>query len=113
VASITDESAVGTLLAEGTKTIVGRKPALAELDRCLSKAEQGQQQIVFITGEPGIGKTTLVDEFQRRAATKVLSMRIARGQCVEGYGGKEPYYPMLEGLVGYAVVREENPLSRH
>src|SRR6266478_1917131 len=23
---------------------------------------------------------------------------IARGQCVEGYGGKEPYYPMLEAL---------------
>jgi hypothetical protein len=27
-------------------------------------------------------------------------MRIARGQCVEGYGGKEPYYPMLEALRG-------------
>jgi DNA-binding winged helix-turn-helix (wHTH) protein/tetratricopeptide (TPR) repeat protein len=100
VASITDESAAGTLFAEGTKRIVGRNPALAELDRCLSKAGQGQRQIVFITGEPGIGKTTLVDEFQRRAATKVLSMHIARGQCVEGYGGKEPYYPMLEGLGG-------------
>ena len=25
-------------------------------------------------------------------------MRIARGQCVEGFGGKEAYYPMLEAL---------------
>src|SRR4030088_2018803 len=98
VASITDESAARTLSAEGTKRIVGRNPALAELDRCLSKAQQGRRQIVFITGEPGIGKTTLVDEFQRRAATQVLSMRIGRGQCVEGYGGKEPYYPLLEAL---------------
>src|SRR5882757_5218307 len=49
VASITDESAAGTFLAEGTKRIVGRKPALSELDRCLSKAEQGQRQIVFTT----------------------------------------------------------------
>jgi DNA-binding winged helix-turn-helix (wHTH) protein len=101
VASVIDESAAGTLSPEETKRIVvGRKPALAELDRCLSKAGQGQRQMVFITGEPGIGKTTLVDEFQRRAASKILSMRIARGQCVEGYGGKEPYYPMLEALGG-------------
>ena len=81
--------------AETAKNIVGREPALGELRRLLNKAVRGQRQIVFITGEPGIGKTTLVDEFQRRAAANVL---IARGQCVEGYGGKEPYYPMLEAL---------------
>src|ERR1700724_1549710 len=89
VASVTDESAAGTLSAEGTRRIVGRRPAVAELDRCLSKAGQGQRQIVFITGEPGIGKTALVDEFQSRAAADVSGLRIARGQCVEGYGGKE------------------------
>src|SRR5882757_5429222 len=49
VASVIDESAAGTLSAEETKRIVGRSPALAELDRCLSKAEQGQRQIVFTT----------------------------------------------------------------
>ena len=85
---------------EAAKKIVGRELALAELDRCLSKTLRGQRQIIFVTGEPGIGKTTLVDEFQRRAAANVVSIRIARGQCVEGYGGKEPYYPMLEALGG-------------
>ncbi|MCU1260005.1 MAG: transcriptional regulator, putative ATPase, winged helix family [Bryobacterales bacterium] len=103
VASVTDESAAGMLALEETKRMVGRRSALAELDRCLSKTGQGQRQIVFITGEPGIGKTALVDEFQRRAASKVLSMRIARGQCVEGYGGREPYYPMLEALGGLCL----------
>jgi predicted ATPase len=88
------------LPSEAAKKIVGRELALADLDHCLSKAVRGQRQIIFVTGEPGIGKTTLVDEFQRRAATKVLSIRIARGHCVEGYGGKEPYYPMLEALGG-------------
>jgi DNA-binding winged helix-turn-helix (wHTH) protein/tetratricopeptide (TPR) repeat protein len=88
------------LPAETARKIVGREPTLAELHRCLSKAMRGQRQIAFVTGEPGIGKTTLVDEFQRRAAANVLSIRIARGQCVEGYGGKEPYYPMLEALGG-------------
>src|SRR5208283_4857269 len=56
------------LPAETAKKIVGRELALAELNRCLSRAVRGQRQIVFVTGEPGIGKTTLVDEFQRRAA---------------------------------------------
>lgn len=49
---------------------------------------------------PGIEKTTLVDEFQRRAAANVRSLRIAHGQCLEGYGGKEAHYPMLEALGG-------------
>jgi predicted ATPase len=80
--------------------IVGREPALTELDRCLSKALRGQRQIVFVTGEPGIGKTALIDEFQRQAVAKVVDLGSARGQCVEGYGGKEPYYPMLEALGG-------------
>ena len=84
--------------AEAAKKIVGREVALAELEHCLAKSLQRQRQIVFVTGEPGIGKTTLVDEFQRRAAANVLSLRIARGQCVEGYGGKEAYYPVLEAL---------------
>jgi hypothetical protein len=38
------------LATEAAKKIVGREPALAELDRCLSKAVRGQRQIVFITG---------------------------------------------------------------
>jgi len=78
--------------------LVGRTRELNKLRSSLRKALQGQVQIVFITGEPGIGKTALVDEFQREAAAERPSLSIARGQCVEGYGGKEPYYPILEAL---------------
>lgn len=43
-----------------------------------------------------------MDEFQRRATINLnlLILRIARGQCVESYGGKEPYYPMQEAVGG-------------
>jgi tetratricopeptide (TPR) repeat protein len=78
--------------------IVGRDHPLGELRDCLQNASRGERQIVFVTGEPGIGKTALADEFQRQAAAAVPSLRIALGQCVEGYGGKEAYYPMLEAL---------------
>jgi len=100
VAPVVEEGTAGPpeLPSEPAQKIVGREPALAELERCLAQAQRGRRQIVFVTGEPGIGKTTLVDEFQRWARGNVHSLRIARGQCVEGYGGREPYFPMLEAV---------------
>ncbi|HWY47734.1 MAG TPA: AAA family ATPase [Bryobacteraceae bacterium] len=77
--------------------LVGRQHALSELEACLNRAMGGVRQIVFVTGEAGIGKSALVDEFQRRA-TENGSPRLAMGQCVEGYGGKEAYYPVLEAF---------------
>jgi DNA-binding winged helix-turn-helix (wHTH) protein/tetratricopeptide (TPR) repeat protein len=80
-----------------TKTIVGRESSLAQLDTCLREALNGHRQVVFITGEAGIGKTSLVDLFHQRAAFRP-NLRVARGQCVEGFGGKEAYYPVLEAF---------------
>jgi hypothetical protein len=76
--------------------LVGRDRVLSALHSKLESALQGNRQIVFVTGEPGIGKTSVVTEFERRVAA--LPIRISPGQCVEGYGGKEPYYPVLEAL---------------
>jgi len=80
-----------------TQKMVGREAAMAELDGYLSQALKAQRQVIFITGEAGIGKTTLVDEFHQ-AATRRPNLRVIRGQCVEGFGGKEAYYPVLEAL---------------
>src|SRR4029077_5384635 len=57
VAPVIDDGAAGMLSAAETKRIVGREPALAELGRYLNKARRGERQVVFITGESGIGKT--------------------------------------------------------
>src|SRR5882724_1478795 len=78
--------------------LVGRNRVLTELHCRLQQAMTGERQIVFITGEAGIGKTALTDEFLRQSGSAALSIRIATGQCLEGYGGKEPYYPMLDAL---------------
>ena len=99
VAPIREETSEGhaDLRSEGLLKMVGRDAAMAALDRSLANALRGQRQIVFISGEAGIGKTTLVDALiQRSAGTQ--NLRIARGQCVEGFGGKEAYFPMLEAL---------------
>ena len=87
---------VETRLAE--TRLVGRAQALSELNDASRSASEHKRQIVFVTGESGIGKTALIDAFLHQAAIQELGFRIAGGQCVEGYGGKEPYYPMLEAL---------------
>jgi DNA-binding winged helix-turn-helix (wHTH) protein len=78
--------------------LVARDQTLHALRDYLHRTMSGQRQIIFVTGEPGIGKTTLVDEFQRRAMDADSDLRTARGQCIEGYGGSEPFYPILEAI---------------
>lgn len=77
--------------------LVGREAELAELDGLLRRALAGERQVAFVTGEPGIGKTTLVDAFLTRSAggTPVWG---ARGQCLEHYGQGEAYLPLLEAF---------------
>ncbi len=43
--------------------LVGRDAELAQLHMLLGKALRGERQLVFVAGEAGIGKTTLVDAF--------------------------------------------------
>src|SRR5258708_7573433 len=96
IAPVSDESAA-PFPGSDTKRVVGRKTALAELDVCLASALRGQRQAIFVTGEAGIGKTTLVDAFHQQASFQP-NLRIARGQCVEGFGGKEAYSPIPHAL---------------
>jgi predicted ATPase len=51
---------------------------------------------VFLTGEAGIGKSTLAAAFLERTSKESLSS--ATGQCVEQYGAGEPYLPLLEAV---------------
>jgi hypothetical protein len=77
--------------------MVGREAEIAELHTWLDKALQGERQIVFVTDEPGIGKTTLVDTFLDQIAADG-SVWLGRGQCIEHYGAGEAYLPVLEAL---------------
>ena len=74
-----------------------REPELARLDGWLARALEGERQIVFITGETGIGKTTLLEAFVERASTNP-ALWTAHGQCLEQFGEGEPYMPVLEAF---------------
>ena len=53
--------------------------------------------MIFVTGEPGIGKTTLVEAVVRRLSIgeSILSVQ---GQCIDQYGAGEAYHPILDAL---------------
>ena len=87
-------------------SLVGREAPLAQLDAWLSQARSGRRQVVFVTGEAGIGKTTLVNAFLAHARSRV-PMWVARGQCMAHYGEGEPYLPVLEALVRLCRERGE------
>jgi putative protein kinase ArgK-like GTPase of G3E family len=43
--------------------VVGREPELAKLASALRQASESHGRLLFVTGEPGMGKSTLVNEF--------------------------------------------------
>ena len=81
-----------------SQDLVGRGGVLEMLCETWQRVLNGERQVIFITGEPGIGKTALAEVFQRRVAFGEQSIRIAHGQCIEGYGSKEAYGPVLDAL---------------
>ena len=76
---------------------VGREAELERLVRLYDLAGQGRRQIVFVTGEAGIGKTTLVAAFAGEVGRERSGL-VARGQCLEQRGAPEPYLPVFDAL---------------
>jgi serine/threonine protein kinase/tetratricopeptide (TPR) repeat protein len=81
-------------------SFVGREPEIRKLESLLDGAIGGTGRVVFITGEPGIGKTSLSDEFLRRTRRQRSGLLISRGRCVEQYGTGEAYLPFLDAMGG-------------
>jgi len=90
-----------------TLEVVGRDEALSQMRSWLQKMKSGERQIVFVTGEAGIGKTALVDTFAQSVASEG-NIRISRGQCLEHYGTSEAYLPVLEAVT--RLCRENRQL---
>jgi DNA-binding winged helix-turn-helix (wHTH) protein/predicted ATPase len=82
--------------AHNTVSLVGRERELEHLNGCLAEARRGRRQVVLVTGEAGLGKTTLVDTFL--AGLRGQEVWCGRGQCLDQYGAGEAYLPVLEAL---------------
>jgi DNA-binding winged helix-turn-helix (wHTH) protein/predicted ATPase len=76
---------------------VGRDAELARLAQWWTTVRQGQRQVGWIVGEPGIGKTALVETFVAQLRT-TEDVWVGHGQCLDHYGAGEAYLPLLEAL---------------
>ena len=87
--------------------LVGRERELTVLHDALARARDGERRVVFMTGEPGIGKTSLVRAFVAEAGARG-EVLVAWGQSAEHYGASEPYLPVLDALAraGRGPARE-------
>ena len=77
----------------------GREAELQRLRNLFARATAGQRQLVFVTGEEGIGKTTLLRAFlDDLGADRRTPFFAGGGQCVELLGAHEAYLPVLDAL---------------
>jgi class 3 adenylate cyclase/predicted ATPase len=75
---------------------VGRAAPLATLDGMAQRMLAGERQLVFITGEPGIGKTTFIEMAIERLSR--LGAEALYGHCAERFGTDEAFHPLIDAL---------------
>jgi DNA-binding winged helix-turn-helix (wHTH) protein/tetratricopeptide (TPR) repeat protein len=94
-------------LAATGSPFVGRQSEMLILEGELARVFTGCRRAVFVTGPPGIGKTSLVRAFCDRLEREGAVL-VAWGQCVEQHGAGEAYLPLLEaiGRIGRGPARE-------
>ena len=77
---------------------VGRSQQLQELHGALKLVASGKGSLVCVSGEAGIGKSTLIDEFLFSLNVIRSPCNVARGRCSERLADGEAYLPVIEAL---------------
>jgi predicted ATPase len=90
---------------------VGREVELGQLKAFLDRAAQGEVQVVFIAGEAGAGKSSLVGEFVRRAEESDPKLISALGECNAQTGVADPYLPFRQVLTSLTTETEDQKNS--
>src|SRR6266699_2410906 len=87
--------------------LVGRQAELAALGTALREAARGNGSVVLVTGEPGLGKTRLVQECRKRAAR---GTRWLEGSSAS-YASSTPYGLYQQLLANWAGVTPDQPAA--
>ena len=80
------------------QVLVGRQRELTTLWSRFEQTTAGRLHVTLVAGEPGIGKTRLLQEIAERAG--LIGALALRGGA-SAAEGMPPYLPFLEALGGY------------
>lgn len=99
-----------------TPVIVGRDAELRALLTSVAEMTRGATRVVFVSGEAGIGKSTLIDRFAALVAAEdpaalvaakgTTAARLAVGRAVGYLHGAPPYLPVLSAIEVLATGRD-------
>jgi hypothetical protein len=90
--------------------IHGRAREQSALDDQLARALDGSPTLVLLSGEPGIGKTTLLEHLAARA--EAVDAHVGWGACWDGDGSPTfwPWHRVVDGFAGLqAALPGEDP----
>ena len=88
--------------APATIPLVGRDSVLRQLDACVESAIQGRaDKMLLVTGEPGIGKSRMLDELAARV--RATGGRVLRGRAFEAEMVR-PYGAWIDALRSVAIA---------
>jgi len=99
------QASAARISAAQLPSFIARGEALLRLRRAWDAACNGTRSVVWVAGEPGIGKTMLIEHF----VASLGEIACARGQCVEHYGTGEAYLPVLDALGRLCRGNDEVP----
>src|SRR5262245_42264875 len=91
----------------GPAPFVGREGELRELVRGLDESLAGEGRLFLISGEPGIGKSRLVEQLAGRARER--GSKVLVGRCWEA-GGAPAYWPWVQAIRTYLQDRDPESL---
>ncbi|MEP6922539.1 MAG: ABC transporter substrate-binding protein [bacterium] len=84
---------------------IGREKEQAELQKRLNAAINGECQFVVVSGEPGVGKTRLLDEIENLA--KARKLLVLHGRSIE-QDGAFPYQGFCEAFQEYFRLKDNS-----
>jgi class 3 adenylate cyclase/tetratricopeptide (TPR) repeat protein len=85
--------------------LVGRARETRTLERCLAALSRGEGGIVFLVGEPGVGKSRLIAEARRAAIAGELLWLEGRSLS---FTQTISYWPLIEIIRRYAGIGEDD-----
>src|SRR5918996_4726667 len=108
-APTTEPSELPTIPSSGESDLdhpplVGRDLQLARIESMADEVVQGRGRLLLLSGEPGIGKTRLAEEFAAKIAS-TNGAKVVWGRCYEGEGAPA-FWPWIQAFRALADLSE-------